>query len=172
MHTDASCASARKAQESRAAATQSQLDSIQQNSYYVQEDINKSNAAIKEANIVLKETNRAKADLSRTNSIYTMAFTILPAVDALYGIEREEELISASQMSQADVNRTVQIFFGTLAFIVAFTGPFLAAAFTVLNHENGSLVRKVTYNAKGEVISDVQNRTLGHFSAGDNVSPF
>ena len=172
VHTNESCASERKKQERRAAATQEQLDGIKSNSWNVQEAINTANADIKAIQESMKTISYDKADLARTNSIYTMAFTILPVVDALYGIEREEELVSAAQMSQADVNRTIQIFFGTLALIVAFTGPFLAAAFTVLNHENGQLTRKVVYNAKGEVISDVQNRTLGTFSAGDNVQPF
>ena len=172
VHVNEVCASERKKQENRAANTQRQLDLIKGNAFQVQEEINKANADIDAAKNAIKSLSRDKADLSRTNNIYTMAFTLLPAVDTLYGIEREEDLISPSQMTQADVNRTIQIFFGVLAIIVAFTGPFLAAAFTVLNHENGTLKRTVTYNAKGEVISDHQDRTLGHFSAGDNNGNF
>lgn len=172
VHTNETCAAEKKKQQNRADNTQQQLDLIKSNSYNIQEQINAADSAIDAANKEIVEVSRAKADLSRTNNIYTMAFTILPAVDALYSIEREEELVSPAQMSQADVNRTIQIFFGTLAFIVAFTGPFLAAAFTVLNHENGKLKRTVVYNAKGEVISDHQDRTLGNFSAMDNNGNF
>ena len=172
IHVNSACATQRDIQQARADKTQDQLDAIQGNSFKIQEEINAANATIRQAQEDIKLTSKAKADLARTNNIYTMAFTILPIVDLIYGIEREEELVSPAQMSQADVNRTIQIFFGTLALIVACTGPFLAAAFTVLNHENGTLVRKVIYDSRGNVITDNQTRTLATFSGDDNNGTF
>ena len=172
IHTNEVCANEQAKQQGRLDANQKQLDLIKSGAFGVQEQINIANADVDASNQSIKALSKDKADLARTNNIYTMAFTMLGAVDKIYGIEREEELVSPSQMTQADVNRTVQIFFGVLAFVVACTGPFLAAAFTVLNHENGSLVRKVIYDAQGNVVSDNQTRTLATFAGADNNGTF
>ena len=172
LHVNESCAAEEAKQQKRLDQTQSQLDGIKSGAWKVQEEINKANASIDASNDMVKDLSSAKADLARTNNIYTMAFTILPAVDAIYGIKRDEELVSPSQLSQADVSRTIQLFFGMLAFVVACTGPFLAAAFTVLNHENGTLTRKVIYDSHGNVISDNQTRTLATFNGTDNKGTF
>ena len=172
IHVNEVCAAEQKKQQARLDQTQSQLDGIKSSAWQVQEAINEASTDIDASKQALKEISVAKADLARTNNIYTMAFSILPLVDILYSIEREEELISPSQLSQADVNRVIQIFFGMLAFVVACTGPFLAAAFTVLNHENGTLTRKVIYDSHGNVVSDNQTRTLATFSGNDNNGQF
>ena len=171
-HVDNGCDADRSKQQKRLAQTQSQLDGIKSGAWKVQEEINKANIDIDNSRQEVKLLSKAKADESRTNNIYTMAFTMTGLVDKIYGVEREEELVSASQLTQADVNRTVQIFFGVLAFVVACTGPFLAAAFTVLNHENGTMTRKVVYDAQGNVVSDNQFRTLASFSGTDNNGTF
>ena len=172
IHVNEACANEQAKQQARLDQTQSQLDGIKSGAWKVQEAINVASADIDASKQTIKVLSKEKADLARTNNIYTMAFTMIGAVDKIYGIEREEELISASQLTQADVNRTIQIFFGILAFVVACTGPFLAAAFTVLNHENGTLIRKVIYDARGNVTSDNQTRTLASFSGDDNKGTF
>ena len=172
VHVNQACAAQQEKQQKRLDETQAQLDQIKSGAFDTQEKINEANANADVAKKEIKDLTKEKAEIARTNNIYTMAFTLHNFVDYLYGIEREEELISPAQLSQGDVNRTVQIFFGILALVVSCTGPILAAAFIVINYENGVLTRKVTYDTQGNVISDNQSRTLASFSGNDNINTF
>ena len=79
IHVNEACAAEQTKQQKRLDQTQSQLDGIKSGAWKVQEAINEASADIDNSKQALKELSVAKADLARTNNIYTMAFSILPA---------------------------------------------------------------------------------------------
>ena len=176
IHVNQACDAERKKVKARLDQAVSSLQQIRAGAYEVQDNINALEADIEERNERIEDLRLEKADVARKNNIYAMAFSMKPMFDLIFkafGAEvSDKKLVSPADLSQYEVNRIISLFFGTLAFVVSCTGPFLAAAFTVLNHENGTLTRKVVYNARGEVISDHNDRTLSTFLGTDNTGTF
>ena len=176
VHVNEVCAKEQEKVKARLDQATVSLSQIRANASTVQNDIDELTASVAVVDTEIEELRDQKADVARTNSIYAMAFSMKPMFDAIFsalGSEVDDrKLYSPADLDQYEVNKIVSLFFGTLALIVSCTGPFLAAAYVVLNHENGTLVRKVIYNAKGEVISDHQDRTLATFSGNDNNGHF
>ena len=176
VHVNEECVKQKEVYTKRLKQAETDLNTVKQGGPATKEAIDTLNTEIEQHNLNIQIINDEKTPVARKNSIYIMAFTLKPVFDGVYnffGADIEEkELRSVSQLTQEDVNRVISLFFGILALIVAMVGPILASAYFVLNQENGEVTRKIVYNAQGEVVADLQRRSIGVLASSDSPKPF